>query len=615
MIRLIQLFALLVAFNALGQPEFLPRVVVQTGYAIPSGRILTNWANAGVGGRYGWSRPLWVYTNVTGLATDGSTNVAASIQAIINGAPINPATNLVIDFPPGIYCLSNELSHRGFVTLRGSRTNASGTVTPYPTNTIFRAQHSANSVIDYTAGYAFQSKISVFGGLITAGATNLTLSSAPSGLEAGSLVFLTQTNSLASGVTSDGWEASTVLPCNYCSIEGTDYIWSQAQALEILTISNGTNITFRPAVYASMTNLPSIYYAPAWDFAPFVGIGYNKLEYAGLENIHIQIPAGYAPVHGIQMDKTADCWIRDVRISGSADKALIKTLHTTRLTFTNNVLIDNPGVGAASGGGFVAFPGTFDSLIFGNTIVACREPISINGPASGNVIAYNYLTNTPNVNSNFLVATISFHGAFPFFNLVEGNVCYKIHADLIHGSSGWNAIIGNLIFGRHPTTGGITNDSGQGAIWLDCTNWNFTIAGNLLGYASVSSDVSSFTNEVRSPTVESDGDAFNNVVVAAKGPGWVERYGYSGFITNLNWDQKIIDTLLRANNWSYYTNAMLHTTNAVAQNSLYLQAAPPSFGSLTFPPFNGRQSQNFTFGSAALAIPAGYRWVNNGSNP
>lgn len=608
---------LAVAFAAVPQVNFKPRIVAASteASAIPQSRVLTNWANAGVGGRFGWSRPEFIWTNVANISTTGATNVAAAIQAIINAAPVNAASNLVIYFPPGTYSLSNELSMRGFVTLRGSKTNSAGVVTPYPTNTIFSAQHSANSVIDYTAGYSFQPKISILGGSISAGATNLTFSSVPTGVEPNSIIYITQTNSLASGVTSDGWESATVAPCNYCSIETTDYIWSQAQAIEVLTVSNGTNITFRPPAYATLTNNASVYYNPAWDFSPFVGIGYNNLAYGGLENLHVRITNGYAPVHGIQMDKTSDCWIRGVTLSGPADKALIKTIHTTRLTFTNNCVLNNPGVGAASGGGMVLFPGTMDSLFSDNIAVACREPISINGPAAGNVISYNYITNTPNVNSNFVVAGINFHGAFPFFNLIEGNYGYKFHADIIHGSAAWNAVVGNFITGRHPTTGGITNDSGQGAIWIDSTNWYFTVAGNILGYSGIGSDIANYTNEVRSPTVESDGDAFNNVVVGAKGPVWVERYGYSGFLTNRGWDQTIIDTLLRANNYSYYTNAMLHATNAVVPNSLYLNSAPAFFGSLNFPPYNGRQAQNFTFASAAVAIPAGYRWNNNGANP
>lgn len=601
---------LALALPLAAQVNFQPRIgITPEVYAIPSERILTNWASAGVGGRYGWSRPEFIWTNVAGLATDGSTNVAVSLQAIINAAPVNPASNTVIYLKPGTYCLSNQLSLKSYVVLRGAVTNAAGAVTPYPTNATLRAQHSANSIVDYTGGLGFVSKLGISSGA-SAGSTNITFASAPS-MEVSSLVFITQTNSLAGGVTSDGWESATVLPCNYCSIEGTDYIWSQGQAIEVLSIA-GSSITFRPPLYYAMTNNPSAYYA----LAAGAVSGDNKLEYSGLEKLHVTAAPGYAPVHGLLMDKTADCWVRDVRLSGGADKALIKTVRSTRLTFTNNVVVDNPGSGSASGGGFVLFPGTFDSLIADNIFDACREPVSVNGPAAGNVIGYNYITNCPNVGSNFIVAGVSFHGAFPAGNLIEGNVVGKIHADIIHGTAGWNNIHGNLVFGRQPTTGGITNDSGQGAIWLDVTNWNFTITRNMLGYSGVTNDVSSWTNEVRSPTVESDGDAFNNVVVGAKGPAWVERYGYSGFITNRGWDQKVVDTLLRANNWSYYTNATLHSTSATVQASMYLTAKPAWFGSLTWPPFGPeRAAQNFTFASGALAIPAGYRWNNNGANP
>jgi hypothetical protein len=578
------------------------------GVAIPDERILTNWSNAGVGGRYRWSRPDLILTNVTGLATEGSTNVAAAIQAIINAAPVNPATNLVIYFPPGIYCLSNSISVKSYVTLRGSRTNAAGTVTPYATNTVFRVQHSELQAIDYTGGLGFVPKLSIVSGA-TKGSTNLTFASAPT-MEPNSMVFITQTNDLAGGVTSDGWESATVSPCNYCSIDGTDYIWSQGQAIEVLSVA-GSSITFRPPLYFTATNNPSAYYAvPVGTVS-----GDNHIEYVGLENFHLSIAPGYVPVHGVSLDKTADSWIRGVRLSGAADKALFKSVRSTRFTFTNNVVVDNPGLGAASGGGVVLFPASFDYLVSDNVFDAVREPISITGPNSG-VISYNYITNCPNVNSNFLVAAINFHGAYPFFVLVEGNVVTKIHADLIHGSAGWITLLRNLIFGRQPTTGGITNDSGQGAIWVDCTNWYFTVAANMLGYSGAASDVSSYTNEVFSPTVESDGDAFNNVLVNAKGPAWTIRYGYSGFLTNRGPDPVIRSTMLHVGTWSYYTNATLYATNATIQSSLYLAGDPAWFGILIFPPFGPERSgQNFTFASAALAIPAGYRWNNNGANP
>jgi hypothetical protein len=82
--------------------------------------------------------------------------------------------------------------------------------------------------------------------------------------------------------------------------------------------------------------------------------------------------------------------------------------------------------------------------------------------AAGNVIAYNYTSGEFDSGStNFVIGGVSFHGAHPQFNLLEGNVLTLIYPDSVWGTSSQTTAFRNWVVGTNRVCSPL---SGRGTI-------------------------------------------------------------------------------------------------------------------------------------------------------
>jgi hypothetical protein len=570
---------------------------------IPEDRKTGYWTNSGVWGRgpngnlYGLPTNRTVFSNLDGITKDGSADVKAAIQSIINAASAaGSRSNIQVLFVTNdaLFRLDSVLDWKSFVEME--RASWVGR-----TNVRFRINHSGSDAFMFTEGLGAATPKSVVTSTAVKGSSNIWVTaSVASELTEGNTAFISHTNCNIAR-TSTGYENPAVpTTCNYCSVEGTSTNRSMAQGIVITSIQNGTNITFWPPLKATFTNNVQLYH--------YVknASERNCLEMAGLRGITIERATGVLPVHMMSVIKAKDVYFLDCVFYRNADRGIFYTTMVVRGQVYGCDFIDIFGGGSTSGEGFLGFPGTYDWKIEHNLFNGVRNPMSLNGPAMGNVFAYNLVTNMINVNSNVLVTDLSLHGAHPMFNLFEGNLVHKAHFDIIHGSASHNTLFRNILLGRQGPRGGIDNDAGMGCVWIDATNHYMNVVGNVLGYSGVTNDITSWQNEVMSPA----GDGFNG-----GGALYVERYSYAGYSRGLV-DPVVTNTVIEHMNFSYFTgqtNMDPNIAETALEDSLYL-LEPPEFDT-PFPPFGPdvvAQGEVFTL-STVTNLTAGWRlrWGTN----
>ncbi len=160
--------------------------------------------------------------------------------------------------------------------------------------------------------------------------------------------------------------------------------------------------------------------------------------------------------------------------------------------------------------------------------------------AAGNVIGYNYTEGEFDAGStNFEIGGISFHGAHPQFNLLEGNVLTQIYPDSVWGTSSQITTFRNWVIGTNhictPYSGrGTVNCSGSSGVYgfqaaramqmSYLTTLNNHI-GNVVGSSQMQSMLAYGTSAMtKTATVEYP--ATRNYDAVAY--GWSFGYGESG---------------------------------------------------------------------------------------
>jgi hypothetical protein len=442
-----------------------------------------DWSTVGIPGGI----PVGTQSGST-ITSTGSDQTSAINTALAACGGTSSAEKFV-NLAAGTFVVTGQLTVPSFCYLNGQGAN----------QTILNANGtSGNGVINLGSALNVEPSISndtaITAGL-SAGSTSITVASA-SHISVGSLLTITELNSLANHVNSTGSEGF----CNFCDPYGG--FRSSGQTVLVTGVS-GTTITISPGLYWTFgPTLPSwaassVFYAgtnvtsggniwketatPASPFfctsgttgpsssdgtcawtntgagtttkptaTPFTPVAIK----AGVENLQIFITnAGTTTLVGpnVNINQCEYCFEHGVEDNYTDADHIVATYdyggEVSENYFSNAILHE---------------PGTYDSavqvslytskfLIQNNIFERGHVGILFEHGPSGNVSAYNYML--PGFDSGspaFVIGGFDYHGAHSQYNLMEGNIAIGLYEDSVWGTSTNQTSFRNWIQGSGP---------------------------------------------------------------------------------------------------------------------------------------------------------------------
>jgi len=326
----------------------------------------------------------------------------------------------------------------------------------------------------------------------------------------------------------------------------------------------------------------------------------------GIENLTVNATAGGWA--GIGMMGAVNSWVKGVRVH-NPQRAHVMLYQSSHITIRDSLFYTGRGIHSQSYG-FESF-GSGSVLVENNIIRHRTSPISMNGPGSGIVIAYNYADDQPwDDPTNYQPGTMLYHEAGTDHWLAEGNDFGTIWHDDIHGSTHFQTLFRNLIRGD-PAKGQNTP-----IIQLNSYARYFNIIGNVLGRGTYYTTYQ--------PSGSTGGGNFNIYSLGAS-PGPPAPSDPLVKSTMFRWGN--YDTVNNANRFepSEVPSGIDPYPNSVPgsetlPSSFYLLAKPSWFGSIPWPPVGPDVTGgNISgYGGRAHKIPARVCWESlnqtNGSD-
>lgn len=492
---------------------------------IPSDRRVTWQGNVGVSGDIP-NRTI-IYTTLSSTGND-DTN---SIQTAINNCP----SGQVVKLNAGTFKITS-LSMKSNVTLRGSGINATtlkGTGTSsYYIISFYNNSGTFGTSYNLASGY-------------TKGSTTITTSSSH-GWSAGDVILIDQLNNPTGDppVTNVGTDGT----CTWCSRANGGRCLGQV--VKVISPTSGTSATLEIPLYWTFS-------AGLTPQGTKINIGASN---AGVEDLKIDNSTSW---NGNQNNDgtvyfygASNCWLLRVEVYG-----VYKTGIYLGPTYRNTVrscTVHLPYQYTSSYGyglwmTWASSANLVEDCIFYDL---ANGPI-YNGPMSGNVISYNYVTLMKSTTYPQSVRMgIVAHGGHSMMNLFEGNYVDgpTILADCYWGSSSHNTYLRNREFFDSTKTAE-TYDVG---VYTQQRYYN--IVGNVLGRVGVETKYEGTT---------------------PYGDKSIYMLDYQGS----NGQSEV--TLLRHGNWDSVTNGIVWDTGIsdhVIPNSYYLASKPSFFGSCPWPP-------------------------------
>lgn len=546
-------------------------------YYPPLDRTTPYWHLAGVpGGVPSANWPIFVNLRTTGnasylCAADGITDDWAKINAAINDCP----SGQVVYAPAGIYRFTKQFffPNRAPMVIRGDG----------PGLTIFKGQIAVENdgssffwfgqtdTDDPPAGNIFN----IYSGH-SKGSSNIstTASFTSAGIAVDDLLLVDQLNDAGWGnanglVTSMGWQGGSLTnPASFADRD-RDGTRNLHQTVRVLSVNNGTNIVYWPPLN--------------WDFnsalspqVTLLGSG-AVLKNVGWEDFTLTNANATGNTHGGHQQfiiyGANQCWIKNVETADA------KSYHMFWFQQVQSMVIDcyihghTISVNDRPYGIEIRFATSF--LLQNNIFDNCFAAIAINSGGSGNVIAYNFVTNSYTFDPTLLSAAInSAHAAFTMMNLYEGNVCNEIQADYFWGSSGLNTYFRNRVTG---TDAGVTQN--RKPISMDRNSLSNNIINNVLGLGGITWQLNV------SPAESYPFD--KNVIYRMGYPG----IGQNGYIdppdtTAASYDSRVLLTAIIHGNYDFATSSTINSNGLPTThlNSYYLAGKPEWFSNSPFPP-------------------------------
>jgi hypothetical protein len=230
-----------------------------------------------------------------------------------------------------------------------------------------------------------------------------------------------------------------------------------------------------------------------------------------------------------------------------------------------------------------------DALIENNIFDKVTASIIVNGPASGSVIAYNYIYKSLYSSDDWLIPSHCNHATGTGMMLVEGNDGSGWMGDSVHGPGFFITLFRNRFVGSQP---GLTETAQTIPVHIYAF-WRFiNVIGNVLG----DNATHDFYECVPATNSTADGGASRYFPVYCL--GWSMNGGYKDATTPN--DTLVYATLMRWGNYDTYhddvrwessevPSALSTYPNAVPfgtalPTSMYLTSRPAWFGAAAWPP-------------------------------
>ncbi len=468
----------------------------------------TEWAPGIPGGIPTWKISATV--GDFGAVGDGHTEDAAAFQAAIDSVA---GTNGVVFVPEGTYRLERTLNMRSGTVLRGAG--------------------AAKTKLVFDLGGSFDPSIRIASGAV---APWVGLIGSP---QRGSVVVRVADASLFEPGTFAETEQANDPEIMYTN-EAWDQEWAKGavgEALEVLAVDGNRLILKHPLSYSYRSDLDPRIRAK------------GLLTHAGVEDLRIgRLDSGDA--NTIEVSNAAWVWVRGVE-SEMTSRSHVRLDTVLGCEIRDSFFHRSHEYGNGGHGyGIELVHHTNGCLVENNIFVMLRHAMMVHIGSSNNVFGYNY-SREPFANGGFEPPDVSFHGHYPAYNLVEGNVVEELTITDFWGPAGpENTVLRNCIT--------------QEGINLKDHSHQQRVIGNYL-------EVVGALNFIEiDPTVE-------------------DTFVHGNFTDNgLQWDPG--------------------TPDRTIPDSYYLTSKPPFFGSMDWPSIGGDLAPTCT-------NPAKERWLAGEATP
>lgn len=517
----IMVFLLLASWDGIASSEILP-----------VDRRVTWQGNVGVSG------DIPNRTTIRNCVTsDGAHADGADTRDHISTCLANTPSGGVAYLPAGTYSIASAITIPVNKSLRGAGMGV----------TTIAGLSGASKLIQVGSASGIGAAVNISSGN-TKGSTTVTTSTAH-GLSVGNYVIIDQLDcpSCIPTITNVGNGGT----CGWCSYYRPGRTTGQSN--KVVGIPSSTQVTLEIPLYWTyqMSQTPQI-------------MSVSFTSGAGLEDLTVNNSTSGAQ-YAVVFDQVANSWFYRVEVISTAYQ-IVRVFGSYRNTIRGCKFHEGNPTSATSGSAFgpsrgygIKFEGLENSgnLIENNIFYHHSMAVADEGPFSGNVIAYNYVTNMYHYSSATAGESLSaLHGAHPFMNLWEGNYSNgKYNADNYWGSSSNNTLFRNRIINE------VGFSSNNYIIDLNSKGHYNNIVGNVLGTVGIET-VYEYENADHSGT---------NKVIYSLGYTTAGDTGASGN------DPSVKTTLYRHGNWDSVNNAIVwDSSNAdhAIPTSLYLLSKP-----------------------------------------
>jgi hypothetical protein len=397
-----------------------------TQVGLPGG-IPTNWTQSGS-------------TIPASACGNGSSDCTSTIQSALNSCAGSGLPGKYVLLGPGNFLITGNLHVKNYCYLAGSGSQA----------TVVMGEETSGVpvVMGAVNDDPYKSGTCTISAGNTAGSTSVTVSAKgldgnPCGVGVGGYLVISELNN---PVFVTGAAPQNPGGCGYC-----DVIWGgtrlREQIVEMTSVSGSGPYTVgvSPALYTDYGTATGTAPAYATPFGALNG-GKPDCKYCGLENLQI-VATGTNQAAGtadINMTECAYCFVYRVELNYT-DGDWLDAAYCYRCEVRDNYFFNGYGHGAGGTDNFVGFvQETSASLMINNIMERGHVSIEVDLGAAGNVIAYNYSTGAVDaVATNVNELDMNNHGAYPQFNLWEGNVGPNFQPDSWHGNNGYNTAFRN----------------------------------------------------------------------------------------------------------------------------------------------------------------------------
>lgn len=515
------------------------------------------------------------YTQHAVSTANGGNDTTGLMQTTATAAQINAAIaaadglSKYIGFVAGTLTIDNNIMLKSKVSLRG-QVDANGIP-----STIFNFNDETKAVYiskgtssnDYYQGGTSGWTTRDINSGCTRGSTSIVVSSTPTGLAVGNLMYLSAPHSSATGNISNTEFSRLFADVGAGGRPSTQFVK--------VTNITGTTITFTPAVNQDFwTGTLQAHWRTLSD----------QIDWAGIENISIKCDNGATMFEDriVVMQGANQCWLNNVFTYGVGGSDFIRNHVHMYACYGCEVYHCNLEYGepAASSSMYaMTMWGCSGCLILRNNITLTANICPILR-CDGNVWAYNYCHDTQY--GTFLSQYVFDHGSQDHYNLYEGNWNPTHYND---GSNDSNSTAGrNNTYVRNRLTGWeAPKDTNLNAITFLIDHVNVSMAANVLGTTG------------KQDEVDGDGSIGENSIYNA-GAG-------------------VNSTMDRLGNYNTF-NAAIPAGESLGGNtvadSYFLPGKPDWWGSLPWPWVD---TANPTQSDDVENFPTGFRAVNGFDPP